>query len=482
MLLMVFSSLPFLFYFLPLVLLGYFGLRGTDARNYWLLAASLVFYIWGGGIFVLILLASITANYWFGLWAAKAREAGDKKRLHLWVAGSVLINIGLLGYYKYINFAIAEFNRAGEWLGMSQPIAWDSVILPIGISFYTFQSMSYVFDIARGDCEPQRRFSRFALYVALFPQLIAGPIVRYHDVATQIPQREHSLRLFHEGMIRFVHGLVKKVVLADAAGAVAESCFGLSTGELTTGAAWLGAFAYTLQIYFDFSAYSDMAIGLGKMFGFVFPENFRRPYSALSITDFWRRWHITLSTWIREYLYIPLGGNRVSTQRLYANLLIVFFLTGLWHGANWTFILWGLYHGALLVIERLTGQRETDREHASLRGLRRAVTVLLVLIGWVLFRAESVPQAFAFYSQMFAFGDWQLPVMVEIALTPRILLTLALSCLVFVLPRPWQMAAYITSGSRVAIAYRWFLLLLALPYALLLVFSGTFSPFLYFQF
>jgi alginate O-acetyltransferase complex protein AlgI len=479
---MVFSSIPFLFAFLPLVLLGYFILRGTEARNYWLLAASLVFYTWGGGFFVLILLASIILNYGFGLLAAKARSQGRKHKLHLCVLGSVAVNIGLLGYYKYINFAIHELNRAAASFGFMQPIAWESVILPIGISFFTFQSMSYVFDIARGDCEPQRRFSRFALYVSMFPQLIAGPIVRYYDVAAQLPAREHSTSLFYEGMIRFVHGLVKKVVLADAAGAVAESCFGLPAGELTTSAAWLGAFAYTLQIYFDFSAYSDMAIGLGKMFGFTFPENFRRPYSALSITDFWRRWHITLSTWIREYLYIPLGGNRVSTPRLYTNLLLVFFLTGLWHGANWTFILWGLYHGALLIIERILGQRETSREQASHRTLRRALTLLLVLIGWVLFRSEDVPQALAFYQHMFVPHALGLPVAAQESLNHRHTLTLLLSSLVFFLPHRWQMAAFLTSGHRIAATYRWFLLLVALPYALLLVFSGTFSPFLYFQF
>lgn len=477
---MVFSSLPFLFYFLPLVLAGYYLLRGVDARNYWLLGVSLLFYVWGGGAFLIILLACITANYLFGLYAAKAREQKNRRHLRLWVVAAIVFNIGLLGYYKYINFLIAQFNHVAGWLGVIQPMAWDNVILPIGISFFTFQSMSYVFDIARGECRPQRSLSRFALYVALFPQLIAGPIVRYHDIEAQLPERRHDM--FYDGMFRFVHGLVKKVVLADAAGAVAESCFGLPAGQMTTSSAWLGAFAYTLQIYFDFSAYSDMAIGLGKMFGFTFPENFRRPYSALSITDFWRRWHITLSTWIREYLYIPLGGNRVGHVRLYANLLIVFFLTGLWHGANWTFILWGLYHGLLLTLERISGQRWTDRLHTSFVPLRRMLTVILVLIGWVMFRAEDMAQAGEFYRHMFLPTGWDLPLEVQLSLTSRHILTLALSSLVFVLPHRWQMAAFLTSAHPVAVWYRWFLLLLALPYALLLVFNGTFSPFLYFQF
>ncbi|MCH2547721.1 MAG: MBOAT family protein [Alphaproteobacteria bacterium] len=478
---MVFSSIPFLFYFLPLVLSGYYLLRSTDARNYGLLAASLLFYTWGGGIFVLILLASITANYWFGRMAAHAFAANNRKQLHASVIGSVIVNIGLLGYYKYINFFIAEFNRSASFFGFAQPIAWDSIILPIGISFFTFQSMSYVFDIARGICPPQRRFSRFALYVALFPQLIAGPIVRYQDIAAQIPARTHSASLFYEGMFRFVHGLVKKVVLADAAGAVAESCFGLPAEEMTTSAAWLGAVAYSLQIYFDFSAYSDMAIGLGKMLGFHFPENFRRPYSALSITDFWRRWHITLSTWIREYLYIPLGGNRVSTKRLYANLLVVFFLTGLWHGANWTFILWGLYHGVLLIIERLFGRSSVPPSRTSIV-MRRAVTLVLVIIGWVLFRAVDVTQALTFYQHMFLHSAYHLPLDVQLSLTHRHVLTLILSLMVFILPQHWHASRLLSSDIKTAQCYRWVLLLLAFPYALLLVCSGTFSPFLYFQF
>lgn len=475
---MVFSSIPFLFYFLPLVLLGYFALRGTDARNHFLLAANLLFYMWGGGAFVLLLLTSIAANYGFGLLVFRAREQNNQRRLHGCVVASIIFNIGLLGYYKYVNFMIAEFNHVASWLGFMQPIAWDSVILPIGISFFTFQSMSYVFDIARGHCQPQPSFSRFMLYVSLFPTLLSGPIVRYRDIASQLPARTHSADLFYEGMIRFTHGLVKKMVLAEAAGIIAASCFGLPANELTTGAAWLGALAYTLQIYFDFSAYSDMAIGIGKMFGFTLPENFRRPYSAQSITDFWRRWHITLSTWIREYIYIPLGGNRVSTHRLYANLVLVFFLTGLWHGANWTFIAWGLYHGVLLVIERISGQRDSDR----LLVLRRGFTLLLVLIGWVLFRAEDMTQAVTFYQHMFVPDRWQLPTSVMQALTPRYVLTLALSCLVFILPQQWQMAGFLASPHPAAASYRWFLLLVALPYALVLVFSGTFSPFLYFQF
>lgn len=477
---MIFSSIPFLFLFLPLVLAGYFLLPGLKARNRWLLLASLVFYTWGGGIFALILLASITANYIFGLATGRAIDAGRTGQRNLWVACSVLVNIGLLAYYKYINFAIAQWNALAQNWGFAPPIAWESVALPIGISFFTFHCLSYVFDVAHGKFRAQRDYGVFALYVMLFPQLIAGPIVRYHDIATQFFDRPQGKAPFYEGMIRFLHGLAKKVILADSVGAVAESVFALPAGEMTTSLAWLGAFAYMLQIYFDFSAYSDMAIGLARMFGFTFPENFNRPYSAHSITDFWRRWHMTLSNWIREYLYIPLGGNRVSTRRMYGNLLTVFFLTGLWHGANWTFILWGLYHGALLVIERVSGQREHDNHIL----LRRALTCFLVLIGWVMFRAADVQQALNFYQHMFFAFDTggKLPATVDAALSRRNTLAFVLASLVLCLPRHWRMAHFLHRTDRPALLYHGFLLLIALPYSLILIAGGTFSPFLYFQF
>ena len=474
---MVFSSIPFLFYFLPIVLAVYYALRGIEARNNWLMAASLIFYTWGGGAFVLMLLVSITVNFYFGLLAASK----DKQKRKRAVIGAVVVNISLLGYFKYVNFFISEVSNAlVAWGGAA--VAWDNVILPIGISFFTFHCMSYVFDVANGTTQPQTRFPRFILYVTLFPQLIAGPIVRYHDVSDQLPQRPHNKEIFYEGIVRFVHGLAKKVLLADSVGAVAEAAFALPADQMTTSVAWLGAFAYTMQLYFDFSAYSDMAIGLGKMFGFTLPENFRRPYSALSITDFWRRWHITLSNWIREYLYIPLGGNRGSTARTYVNLLIAFFLTGLWHGANWTFIIWGLYHGALLIIERVSGRRNMGADSAAHAPLRRSITLFLVLIGWVMFRSIDVSQAMNFYAHMFSFGEWQVPQTVSAALSHRNIITLFLAGTVFILPQQWQMAAFLTSGHRAASAYRIFLLVFVLPLVLVFIAAGTFSPFLYFQF
>ena len=441
---------------------------------------------------------------------------------HTAVIGTILLNIGLLGYYKYINFFIAQWNTLAESAGFAHPVAWDSVALPIGISFFTFHSMSYVFDVAMRRCEPQKSLTRYALYITCFPQLIAGPIVRYHDISDQLPEREHTMSLFYEGVVRFLHGLAKKVVIADALGAVADAAFNLPAGEMTTSAAWIGAFAYTMQIYFDFSAYSDMAIGLAKMFGLTFPENFRRPYSALSITDFWRRWHITLSNWIREYLYIPLGGSRVSRPKMYRNLIIAFFLTGLWHGANWTFIVWGIYHGTLLIIERVLNLRrstfltsdigvhvtyesnvprvwvdgpqiqqvvlnlrdiETPGHIIAHAPLRRAITLFLVLIGWVMFRAVDMDQAMLFYHHM-AGANWaaELPVDVASALNHRNVLTLLLASLVFIMPERWQAARFLTGTHRVAECYRWFLLLVALPVVIILVVAGTYSPFLYFQF
>ena len=388
---MVFSSIEFLFLFLPVVLLAY-RVVPARARNGTLLAASLLFYTWGGGAFVLILAASIAIDYCAGWMVDDARERGLPRRRALGIALSVAVNVGLLAYFKYANFFVAQWNDLGDAVGIGT-IAWTSVALPIGISFFTFQSMSYTLDVARGRARHLRNPVDFALYVSLFPQLIAGPIVRFHEIADQMRERTTRLEDFAEGALRFSHGLVKKVVVADAVAPIADAAFGLDAADLTTPAAWLGVAAYTIQIYFDFSGYSDMAIGLGRMFGFTFPENFRRPYSALSVTDFWRRWHITLSNWFRDYLYVPLGGNRASAAATYRNLIVVFLLVGFWHGANWTFLAWGVYHGGLLIAERLTGQRPV--RDASWPWLRRAVTLLAVVVGWAIFRADSIWHAAA---------------------------------------------------------------------------------------
>ncbi|MCB2224376.1 MAG: MBOAT family protein [Actinobacteria bacterium] len=475
---MVFSSLEFLFLFMPVVI-GVYFLVPRAARNYVLLAGSILFYTWGGGVFVFILAASIAVNYWAGGYAADARARGDERKRNIGVAVGVTVNVLLLGYFKYANFFVDQLNGVGEALGVGT-IAWTNIGLPIGISFFTFQSMSYTIDVAVGRAERLHNPLDFALFVSLFPQLIAGPIVRYHQIADQLRDRTTRVEDFAEGVVRFVHGLVKKVLIADSVAQIADAAFGADPGDLTTAAAWLGIAAYTVQIYFDFSGYSDMAIGLGRVLGFHFPENFRRPYSALSITDFWRRWHITLSTFFRDYLYVPLGGSRGSTAKTYRNLVVVFLLTGLWHGANWTFVVWGAYHGTLLIVERVTGQRPVDR--ASAAWLRRAVVLLAVMVGWVVFRAESLAAAWHYLQAMFGFTGTGLTAAVGEASTTRALAALAAGSLSVVLPGSFVAGVRLIGRSRPAALARAALLLVALPYTLAVVASGSFSPFLYFQF
>lgn len=477
---MVFSSPVFLFLFLPAVLAVYHAMP-RRARNPVLLVAGLVFYAYDSGALVLLLLISTVTDYIAGRIVVKSRDHGSALGVRTGLVLSVVVNVGLLGYFKYANFAVDQLNALGAAWGLGE-IAWTSVVLPIGISFYTFQSMSYTIDLVRGRAEPVRNLSDFGLYVSLFPQLIAGPIVRFHEISHEIVDRRRTLDDFSEGVVRFAHGLGKKVVVADAAGLVVEEVFSLPPGELTTAAAWLGVVAFTIQIYFDFSGYSDMAIGLGRMFGFHFPENFRRPYSALSITDFWRRWHITLSNWFRDYVYVPLGGSRISTVVTYRNLVIVFLVTGFWHGANWTFVVWGAYHGVLLIVERLIGARPVGDE-APNSWLRRAYTLLAVMLGWVVFRSDSLSHAASILRAMFTPNGLSLPPEVATVLTTRVALTLVLACLVVLIPRSWVGGIVIPSGKeRLIAAGRTGLLLVGLPYTIAIVVSGTFSPFLYYQF
>ena len=475
---MVFSSIEFLFYFLPITVIGYFIVRGR-ARNALLLVASLVFYVWGGGVFVFVLLLSIVSNYGLGFLVAHGRDTDRPDLVRLGVTASVLVNVGVLGYFKYANFAIAQINNISVATG-TPLIAWTAIALPIGISFYTFQSMSYIFDIAQGRAKHLKNPFDFALYVALFPQLIAGPIVRYHEIAGQLRERTTRIDDIADGALRFFHGLVKKVIIADAAAVIADAAFSTQSGELTTGVAWVGVVAYTVQIYFDFSGYSDMAIGLGRIFGFHFPENFRRPYSAVSITDFWRRWHITLSNWFRDYVYFPLGGSHHGRSRTYANLTLVFFLTGLWHGANWTFVIWGMYHGTLLIIERVSGLRTVDPQ-APYAPLRRIATLLLVMVGWVIFRSPDMGYAIDYLSAMLTPHGWSLAPIAD-ALTNRDVLLTSVGMLVFLLPGRFSGADLLVRPGPWPAAARAATVLVLVPYAAILIASGSFSPFLYFQF
>ncbi len=378
---MLFTEPTFLFLFLPLLLLLYFirGSREHAAYGNWLLlAASVIFYAKGGGAFTWLMLGSIAFNYWMAIAVDRAHGTPSAARR---LAFAVTVNLVVLGVFKYANFFADNVNALLATMHAA-PIAVPRVLLPIGISFFTFHAISYVIDVSRRNATAQKSPVHAALYLLLFPQLIAGPIIRYRDIADQLARRVVSLDDFAYGVRRFVIGLAKKVLIANVVAGPADKIFGMPSSELSTAHAWLGIVCYTLQIYFDFSGYSDMAIGLGRMFGFRFPENFRWPYVASSVTAFWRRWHISLSTWFRDYLYIPLGGNRVSPARRYRNLVTVFFLCGLWHGASWNFVIWGLWHGSFLVAERLDRRNpQSTRSRQTPQSTQSAMTSVRVSPG-----------------------------------------------------------------------------------------------------
>ena len=380
---MVFSSFEFLFYYLPVTILVYY-LLPARFRNPVLFFFSILFYGWGEPVYVLLMLATLAADWFFGWLCGKYRES-DPKKARLWLILSCVFNLGILGFFKYWNFLAGNLSA----LFGRELLPELNIELPIGISFYTFQAMSYVIDVYRGDVGYQKNPVTFGTYVALFPQLIAGPVVRYKDVEEQLRLRTHSFNKFASGIRRFVCGLAKKVILADMAGNAWRSIAAVPDAERGAALAWLGILFYTFQIYFDFSAYSDMAIGLGRMIGFEFCENFNYPYIADSITDFWRRWHISLSTWFRDYLYIPLGGNRVGSLRCYRNVLITFVVSGIWHGANWTFVIWGAIHGLFQCVERWLGLNRRQWS-GSRKALHIAFTFCVVAFAWIFFRAKTV--------------------------------------------------------------------------------------------
>jgi len=392
---MVFSTLLFLFLFLPAVLTGNFVLP-FRFRNYFLLLSSFVFFAWGGVSYSLLLVLSVLINYTVGLLIHKFRKSlGAKIALGIGVGMNLLIIV----IFKYANFIIDNLNILRVDLSYD-PLEIGTILLPIGISFYTFQAISYLIDLYRKQVVVQKNLADLALYIFLFPQLIAGPIIRYHDISNQIKHRHNSIDNFVEGIKRFILGLAKKVLIANQMAVIADQAFSLPSDNLSTAFAWMGIIAYSFQIYFDFSGYSDMAIGLGRMLGFKFPENFNFPYIARSIKEFWRRWHISLSTWFRDYLYIPLGGNKKGSVRTYVNLLIVFFLTGLWHGASWNFVIWGFFHGFFLVLERLG----LDKFLVKLwHPLQHIYTLFVVLIAWVFFRADTLEASIGYLKAMFAY-------------------------------------------------------------------------------
>ena len=390
---MLFSSIVFLFTFLPAVVILYY-LLPVRFRNVILLLASLVFYAWGEPVYLFLMLLSILFNYFSGL--DIARNLQDKRAAKRSLVFNLIINLAVLGFFKYEGFVLDTLNGI-----LPVHISYHALPLPIGISFYTFQILSYIIDVYRGNVKVQTNLPNFALYVTMFPQLIAGPIVQYADVDEQLASREISRTKFGEGSMYFIRGLAKKVLLANTSGMIFTEVSGLAKGNIAVMTAWLGAFAYMFQIYFDFSGYSDMAIGLGKMFGFEFNMNFNYPYVSKSITEFWRRWHISLSSWFRDYVYIPLGGNRVSKIKHIRNLLIVWFLTGLWHGAAWNFVAWGLYYGVILIIEKYLLSQVLDRLPDVVRHI---YSIVLVVIGWVLFFSSSFGQAADYIRVMFGAG------------------------------------------------------------------------------
>jgi len=458
---MVFSSLIFVFYFLPLVLLLTYAVPPRLA-NFVLLFFSLLFYGWGEPVFLALMLFSILINYLFGLFVVG----------RAWALGlCVSINLGLLIYFKYAAFAVENFNKGLGFLEVL-PFAVPSVVLPVGISFFTFQAMSYVIDVYRQEVPPQKKLSNVALYISFFPHLIAGPIVRYKDVNDQFElSRRVSWERFYWGLSRFIVGLGKKVLLANPMGAVADSVFALSTAEQTWAISWIGILAYTFQIYFDFSGYSDMAIGLGRMFGFEFLENFDGPYLSRSVREFWRRWHMSLSTWFRDYLYVPLGGNKVSKPRMYLNLMIVFVLCGLWHGASWNFLIWGVWHGSFLILERVV------KLPSVLRPLGHLYTMLVVIVGWVFFRAVDLPSALQYLENMFSRGENPLLLGETLDKYNMFVMFMCAICII-----PWKYALNLLPR-RTPYEYAFpVLLFLVFGFCCLELVSGSYNPFIYFRF
>ena len=466
---MVFSSTIFLCVYLPLVLLGYY-ICPKKGRNLFLLIASLVFYAWGEPKYVFLMIFSILVNYIFGRLMDKNR--GRQKRMKLLLVLSVVIDIGLLSVFKYTDFIITNVNAI---FGSSFDLL--NIALPIGISFYTFQAMSYTIDVYRNDVRVQKNLIDFGMYITMFPQLIAGPIVRYADVQDQLAERSVTTADFSEGVMRFVVGLGKKVLLANQMGAVWSEIYALG-GDVSALMAWTGAIAYTFQIYFDFSGYSDMAIGLGRMFGFKFPENFRYPYQSVSITDFWRRWHITLSTWFKEYLYIPLGGNRCGLARQALNLLIVWSLTGFWHGAGRNFVMWGLYYFVILFIEKLFLLKALDKLPKL---FRHVYALLLIVIGWVIFASDDVGVLLPYLGSMFGANGAVGGMDVYTLFTKAVLLIIC--CVASTeLPKRLFLSATGAMNEKAAFTIKSVMTIALLALSMILLIGDSYNPFLYFRF
>ena len=468
---MVFNSLTFLCIFLPVVLALYYLLPTLRIRNILLIAVSLLFYAYGEPVYVLLMIASIIINYIFG----RLLGTENKKKRQWILAIAVVINIGLLVVFKYLDMMVQTVNQLS---GSEIPLV--GLALPIGISFFTFQALSYVIDVYRREVEPQKNLWNVMLYISFFPQLIAGPIVKYHDIQEQIDNRNTDVKEIAEGLRRFIIGLSQKVLISNTMAVTADALFAAGAGELNILSAWIAAIAYMLQIYFDFSGYSDMAIGLGHMFGFRFLENFRYPYISVNMQEFWRRWHISLSTWFKEYLYIPLGGNRKGKARTCLNKMIVFFSTGLWHGANWTFVLWGLWHGVFLLFEQVCPVKKLPKVLAHIYAL------LVVCVGFVMFRADTFGQGMFMIGTMFGgweFSSVQMAIVWE-QLTPIFLVTLVVA--VFgsapLIPKAAEACLVRENLRKPATYFSYMASFVLLILCMLSLSSGTYNPFIYFKF
>ncbi|MCY4402521.1 MAG: MBOAT family protein [Candidatus Poribacteria bacterium] len=467
---MVFSSHIFVYYFLPIALLSYY-LLPRQAKHLGLTLLSYLFYGWANPPFVLLMFASTVVDYMCGrvIYASE-----DYRRRKLALTISICSNLSLLGFFKYFNFGVSNFNSILEFLGLPILESVLAVTLPLGISFYTFQSMSYTIDVYRGDGKAIRNFIDFACYVSMFPQLVAGPIIRFSEVAGQLKQRTHTLEKFARGIAFFSLGMVKKILLANPCGKCADTVF--DAGIVSTLDAWYGTIAYSFQIYFDFSGYSDMAIGLGLMLGFTFPKNFDSPYAAGSITEFWRKWHISLSSWLRDYLYIPLGGNRKGRTRTYINLALVMLLGGLWHGASWNFVIWGGIHGGMLAIERYRGK--TSFYETLPRVLRIVLTFLLVLITWVFFRSIDLSHALTYLQCMFSSANINpaTDLVSGILYQPYYLMTMCIAgIVVWSFPQTWDWTQRLTP-LRMGVCLLLFIVSLAV------LSTQAYNPFIYFIF
>lgn len=474
---MLFSSMIFLWVFLPMILILYFFID-NKYRNGLLLIASLIFYAWGEPRYILLMISSILINYFFALMINKEQDLRKNKRR---LIVCLVINLATLVYFKYFNFIIGNINNI-----ISSKITVRDIALPIGISFYTFQAMSYVVDIYRnkkenGNITVQKNILDLALYIAFFPQLIAGPIVKYHEIAIQLKERYIDSKVVAYGIKRFTYGLGKKVLVSNTLAVVADEIFNLTKNDLNMPIAWLGIICYSIQIYFDFSGYSDMAIGLGKIFGFDFMENFNYPYISQSIQEFWHRWHISLSTWFKEYLYIPLGGNRKGNIRTYCNLMIVFLATGIWHGASWNFILWGIYYGVLLILEKIVLGDILKKNR--FKSINHIYSVFMIMIGWVIFRAETLEKAVTYIRIMFSPKLQQGTYTVEYFINVEVFIVLVIGILCSgivqgVFPK---LKEVLYSKEKISI-YEIIILPIILITCIVQLVSGAYNPFIYFRF